>query len=85
MSIGIGILLIVVGAIFAFAVEVSIPGLDGSAFGWILILAGILVVVLSYVVASTGRKRRTVAVTEHPDGTVTERERRTETRRTGDV
>jgi membrane protein implicated in regulation of membrane protease activity len=85
MSIGLGIILIVIGAVFAFAVEVSIPGLDGNAFGWILILAGVLTLILSMVVANTGRKRRTVVATEHPDGTVTEQERRTETRRPGDV
>jgi hypothetical protein len=85
MSIGLGIALIVIGAIFAFAIEVNIPGLDGHAFGWILIAAGVLVLVLSMVVANTGRKRRSVVVTEHADGTVSESERRTETRRTGEI
>ena len=85
MSFGLGILLIVLGAVFAFAVEVEIPGIDGAAFGWILILAGVLVLVLSMVVANTGRKRKSVVVTEHADGTVTESERRTETRRAGDI
>lgn len=83
MSIGLGIVLVVVGAIFAFAVEAPIPGLDGHAFGWVLILAGVLVAILSAVVAQGGRRRRTVAVTEHADGTVSETERRTEVRRTG--
>ena len=41
--------------------------------------------VLSMVVANTGRKRRSVVVTEHADGTVSESERRTETRRTGEI
>lgn len=81
MSIGLGIFLVVVGAIFAFAVEVPVPGLDGNTFGWILILAGVLTLVLSMVMANTGRKHRTVVATEHADGTVTERERRSETRR----
>ncbi len=85
MSIGLGIALIVIGAIFAFAIEVPIPGLDGHAFGWILIAAGVLVLVLSMVMANTARKRRSVVVTEHPDGTVSESERRTETRRAGEI
>lgn len=85
MTVGIGILLIVLGAIFAFAVEVEVPGIDGQSLGWILILAGVLVTILSLVVANTGRKRRSVVVTEHADGTVTESERRTESRHPGDV
>lgn len=85
MSIGLGIALIVIGAIFAFAIEVPIPGLDGHAFGWILIAAGVLVLILSMVMANTGRKRRSVVVTEHSDGTVTESEHRSDTRRAGEV
>lgn len=78
MSIGLGIVLIVIGAIFVFVLEVDIPGIDDNQLGWILILAGVLTVVLSLVLANTGRKRRSVVVTEHADGTVTESERRTD-------
>lgn len=78
MSIGLGIVLIVIGAIFVFVLEVDVPGIEDNTLGWILILAGVLTVILSLVVANSGRKRRSVVVTEHADGTVTESERRTD-------
>ncbi len=78
MSIGLGIVLVVIGAILLFAIEVEIPGIDDDALGWILILAGLLTVVLSLVMANAGRRRRSVVVTEHRDGTVSESERRTD-------
>ncbi|MCW6010902.1 hypothetical protein K1W54_41100 [Micromonospora sp. CPCC 205371] len=40
MGIGVGILLIVVGAILTFAVEATVAGLDLDVVGWILMLAG---------------------------------------------
>ena len=40
MGIGVGILLIVVGAILTFAVETTVAGLDLDVVGWILMLAG---------------------------------------------
>lgn len=41
MSIGIGIFLIMLGAILTFAVDWSIGGLDLQAVGWILMVAGV--------------------------------------------
>src|SRR5687768_4092456 len=41
MSIGIGMFLIVLGAILTFAVDWSIGGLDLQAVGWILMVAGV--------------------------------------------
>jgi hypothetical protein len=40
MGIGVGILLIVVGAILTFAVDATIAGLNLDVVGWILMLAG---------------------------------------------
>jgi hypothetical protein len=40
MGIGVGILLIIVGAIFTFALHVTIAGVDLHVVGWILMLAG---------------------------------------------
>ena len=48
MGIGVGVLLIVVGAIFAFAVDVDLEVIDGRVLGWILILGGILAIVLGF-------------------------------------
>ena len=47
MDIPLGILLIVVGAVLAFAVENEPVGLNVDALGWILIVAGVFLVVWS--------------------------------------
>jgi membrane protein implicated in regulation of membrane protease activity len=41
MGIGVGIFLIVIGAILAFAVDATVAGLDLDVVGWILMLAGV--------------------------------------------
>ena len=41
MGIGLGIFLIVVGAILTFAVHVTVAGLDLKVVGWVLMLAGV--------------------------------------------
>ena len=73
MTIGGGILLFVIGAVLAFAVEVDIPGVDDDTLGYILMLAGVLVAVLSF--AGMRRRHSTVAVTRDSAGreAVTER------------
>jgi hypothetical protein len=43
MSIGVGIFLMVLGAILAFAVEATIPGINVDALGIILLLIGVVV------------------------------------------
>ena len=40
MGIGVGILLIVVGAILTFAVDATVTGINLDVVGWILMLAG---------------------------------------------
>lgn len=40
MGIGVGIFLIVVGAILTFAVHATVAGLDLKVVGWILMFAG---------------------------------------------
>ncbi len=47
MYIGLGIFLLVVGAILTFAVDASVSGIDLSLIGWILMAGGLLAVVLS--------------------------------------
>ena len=49
MGIGIGIVLIVVGAILLWAVQVNIPYFSDDTLGIILIVAGILAVILALV------------------------------------
>ena len=55
MYIGLGIILIVIGAILVFALNIDIPGVGDDALGWILIIAGALAIVLSLALASRRR------------------------------
>ena len=62
MGIGVGVLLIVVGAIFAFAVDVDLQVVDGYVLGWILIVGGILAIVLGFFMQA--QKSRSTRVVE---------------------
>ena len=59
MYIGLGIVLIVIGAILAFALNVNLPGIEDDTLGWILMLAGAVAIILSFALAN----RRRVGVT----------------------
>ena len=63
MGIGVGVLLIVIGAIFAFAVDVDLKVVDGYVLGWILIAGGILSIVLGFFMQAQ-RNRSTHVVEE---------------------
>ncbi|GAA4410842.1 hypothetical protein GCM10023168_30990 [Fodinibacter luteus] len=49
MYIGLGIVLIVLGAILAFALNIDIPGVGDDTLGYILMAAGVLAIILSFV------------------------------------
>ncbi len=49
MGIGLGIVLIVVGAVLAFAVQLSVAGIDLTLVGYILLGAGALALILALV------------------------------------
>ena len=55
MYIGLGIFLLVVGAILTFALHASVSGVDLALVGWILMAGGLLAIILSMVL---GRGRR---------------------------
>jgi uncharacterized membrane protein HdeD (DUF308 family) len=58
MGVGTGIVLIVIGAILLFALNVNLPFVSDDTLGIILIVAGILTVVLALVMnAQRGRTR----------------------------
>jgi hypothetical protein len=78
VGIGGSIALIVVGAIFAFAVDAEVGWLDLSVAGWVLMIAGVVGLVLTLWLM---RARRRVVTTEAPVDT----EYRTVERRTSDV
>ena len=58
MSIGLGIVLFVIGAILAFALNVSVDWIDLQLVGYILMIAGAVVVILGIVLLA--RRRRSV-------------------------
>ena len=63
MGIGLGIVLIVAGAILLWAVDVDLPFIDDDALGVILLAAGVLGIILALVM-NHQRSRRTHTVEE---------------------
>jgi membrane-bound ClpP family serine protease len=62
VSIGLGIVLFVIGAILAFALQVSVDWIDLQLVGYILMAAGAVVVIIGAVLLA--RRRRTVATSQ---------------------
>ena len=80
MSIGVGVFLMVLGAILAFAVESDVPGVNVNALGVILMLIGLVAALYSLLFWSSlspwGRRRiaaRRALVKERPVEVVEER------------
>ena len=63
MGIGLGIVLIVVGAIFLFALNVDIPFVSDNTLGLILIVAGVIPLVVALVMQA--QRSRTKHVHEN--------------------
>jgi uncharacterized protein YacL len=78
MGYGLGVFLIALGLILAFAVTDMISNVDLTMVGWIIALAGVLIVVLTAVQTNARRRATSVATTTHSDGSQTVAERRTE-------
>ncbi|GAB3942596.1 hypothetical protein GCM10029976_063880 [Kribbella albertanoniae] len=62
MSIGVGIFLMVVGAIFAFAVRDTWDAVNLQVVGYILLLAGAAGIVLSFYITNRRRRVETDAI-----------------------
>jgi len=82
MTIGVGIFLMVLGAILAFAVETDVPGINVNTVGVILLVTGFVVVLYSLLFWSSltpwGRRRvetrrRMVGLEEEPVDIIEER------------
>ena len=58
MSIGLGIVLFVIGAILAFALNLSVDWIDLQLVGYILMIAGAVVIIFAIVLLA--RRRRSV-------------------------
>jgi H+/Cl- antiporter ClcA len=63
MGIGLGIVLIVIGAALVWAVEVDIQFIDDNNLGWILMVAGVAAIVLSLII-NAQRTRSTTRIEE---------------------
>lgn len=75
MGYGLGVLLLALGLILVFAIrDTQIGPVEVQTLGWIIALAGVLIIALT--AAQLNRSRRSTAVTRHSDGTETISERR---------
>ncbi|WP_022894245.1 DUF6458 family protein [Agromyces subbeticus] len=75
MSIGIGILLVAIGAILTFALNVTVDWIDLDLVGYILMIAGAIVVILGLIFMM---RRRSISTTSTADPAVGQRVTRTE-------
>lgn len=64
MGIGGGIFLISLGAILAFAVVDHVPWLDLHVVGWVLMLAGSAILILTIYFWSDRRRKKVVSLVE---------------------
>jgi len=78
MGYGLGVFLTALGLILALAVQDVIGAIDLTMVGWILVLAGVLVLVLTAVQSNARRQHTTRATTTHSDGSQTTEQRTTE-------
>lgn len=78
MGYGLGIFLAALGLVLIFALDIDIPGVTDDTLGWILVLAGVLIVVLTAVQLNSRRRAQTTATTTHADGTQTVEQRSTQ-------
>ena len=76
MGYGLGIALLVIGLILALAVHASVSGIDIHTLGWILAIAGVVVLVLTAVQLNARRRTTAARVVTHADGSQTVSERR---------
>jgi hypothetical protein len=64
MSIGVGVFLLAVGAILAFAIEWDPAGISVDVMGWILMIAGALAILLELLVFAPRRRAGRRVTTE---------------------
>ena len=65
MGIGLGVALIVIGAILLFALDVNLPFVSDDTLGVILIVAGILAIILALVMNAQRSRTRHVQETRY--------------------
>ncbi|UOQ88763.1 DUF6458 family protein [Agromyces endophyticus] len=62
MSLGLGIVLVVIGAILTYALNITVDWIDLQLVGYILMAAGAVIIVIGIILLA--RRRKTIA-TEH--------------------
>lgn len=67
MGIGLGIFLMIIGAVLTFGITAELPGLDLDAIGYILMAAGLAVVVISIILMLARRDRARDEIRNDPD------------------
>lgn len=67
MGIGVGVVLLVIGAIFYFALDVNLPFVSDNVLGIILMLAGLLAIILALVMNAQRSRTRHVQETRVQD------------------
>lgn len=75
-GIGIGILLIVIGCVLLFALQLDLPGVSDDTLGIIFIVAGVACIILGFILAALRGRSRHVTEVHGQRGTAV-----TETRR----
>lgn len=60
MGVGTGLVLIALGAILAFATNFSLSGIDVQMVGWILIVVGIAMLVITFAYTRPRARRRSI-------------------------
>ena len=80
MSIGAGVVLFVIGAILAFAVNVQLDWINLDLIGYILMAVGVIGLIASLILASPGRSRRVSETRSVVDPNTGERITRNESR-----
>ena len=78
MGYGLGIFLLAVGLILAFAVQDAISGIDLTMVGYILTGVGLLAIILTAMTMNRRAGMHSVSTTQHADGTQTTTTRRNE-------
>lgn len=80
MGIGLGIVLLVVGAVLTFALDVDVSGIDLDVVGYICMGAGALSLILALVLNGQRARTRHTEVIQGPDGRTVDGRRPTDGR-----
>lgn len=67
MWIGLGIVLLVIGAVLKWALNVEIPYVDDDILGWILMIAGAAAIIFSFIAQAQRQNFRTTNETRVED------------------